>query len=113
LLVGRVLSAPFAQRKLLALVMLSVLLLPVVTTLPVGAAPSVSAITPPPLHGFRPLGPAPSDLPILVTLALPLRNVVALDSLVAQISDPASPMYRHFLTAEQVRSEFLPTAAFD
>ncbi len=65
------------------------------------------------LHGFRLLGPAPPGLTVLVTLALPLRNPAALDSLVMQVSDPASPMFRHFLTPSQVRDEFLPTAAFD
>jgi len=30
-----------------------------------------------------------------------------------QISDPTSPMYRHFISQQQVQNEFLPTAAFD
>ena len=88
------------------------------------ASPAVAAAVPsssssaatqslPSLHGFRMVGAAPQGLPILVTLAIPLRNVAALDTLVMQVSNPASPDYRHFLTPQQARSEFLPTAQFD
>jgi subtilase family serine protease len=52
-------------------------------------------------------------MPILVSLAIPLRNTGLLDSLAKQVSDPSSPRFRHFLTAEQVANEFLPTAAFN
>jgi subtilase family serine protease len=48
-----------------------------------------------------------------MTFALPLRNVAALDSFVMQVSDPSSPTYRHFLTPQQVQSEFLPTTAYN
>lgn len=67
----------------------------------------------PPIHGYKLTGAAPHDLPILVTFAIPLRNVNTLDSLVMQISNPASPMYRHFLTPQQVKADFLPTAAYE
>ena len=50
---------------------------------------------------------------IVATLALPLKNVALLDSLVMQVSDPTSPMYRHFLTPQQVEDKFLPVAAYD
>lgn len=92
------------------MVVVLLLALPVVTSLQVSVS---SASAAPPIHGYKLLGPAPPDLPVLVTLALPLRNLGALDSLVTQVSDPASPMFRHFLTPQQVQSEFLPTAAFD
>src|SRR5215472_12702722 len=65
------------------------------------------------LHGFKPAGPAPNNLPILVTLAIPLRNVALLDSMVMQVSDPSSPLYRHFLTPAQLRSDFLPVGTYD
>ncbi len=81
------------------------------------ASPSVPAAAPPAQRppfasSFSLKGAAPGDLPILVTFAIPLRNVGVLDSLVTQVSDPASPLYRHFLTPSEAKSEFLPTAAY-
>jgi len=84
-----------------------------VSVLQVSAAPPASTTSVPPPRGFRVQGTAPSNLPILITLALPLRNVGALDSLVTQVSDPQSPMYRHFLSPAQARNEFLPVAAYN
>jgi subtilase family serine protease len=92
--------------------MLFLLALPTVSVLGTQATSSVAA-PPPSLRGFRLVGTAPQSLPILVTFAIPLRNVAQLDTLVMQVSDPSSPEYRHFLTPEQARSEFLPTAQFD
>jgi subtilase family serine protease len=66
-----------------------------------------------PLSSYRLEGPAPPDLPVLVTFAIPLRNVGALDTLVTQVSDPSSPLYRHFITPAQAQDEFLPTASYD
>ncbi len=48
-----------------------------------------------------------------MSLAIPLRNTGLLDSLAKQVSDPSSPQFRHFLTAQQIANEFLPTAAFN
>lgn len=102
-----------ARTRFLALAAVFLLGLPAATSLSLvaGSAPAVSIAAP--IHGYRLVGQAPQDLPILVTLALPLRNLAALDSRVMQVSDPASPMYRHFLSNQQVVSEFLPTGAFE
>ena len=99
-------------QRLLALTFVALLALPMATVLQVSAVSSPS-LAAPSLHGFKALGPAPEDLPILATLALPLRNVTALDTLVMQVSDPTSPEYRHFLTPSQAENEFLPVAAYD
>jgi subtilase family serine protease len=99
--------------RLLAAFAILLLSLPVVATLPVFSAPGPAVAPGAPIHGFKVKGPAPSDLQILVTLAIPLRNVNVLHSLVTQISDPGSPMFRHFLTPEEVKAEFLPTADFN
>ena len=77
------------------------------------AAASPPPAVAPPIHGYKLTGAAPHDLPILVTFAIPLRNVNTLESLVIQISNPASSMYRHFLTPQQVKADFLPTAAYE
>jgi subtilase family serine protease len=98
---------------MLAIAVILSLTSPILTSIPVGAA-SPTALPPlPVIQGFKPLGVAPPGLPIIATLALPLRNVALLDSLVAEVSDPTSLMYRHFLTPQQVKSDFLPVAAYD
>jgi subtilase family serine protease len=63
--------------------------------------------------GYRYIGEAPAQLPVLLSIALPLRNTGELTSIVKQVSDPASPQFRHFMTQAAVRDEFLPTGAFD
>ena len=46
-----------------------------------------------------------------LSIGLPLRNERALDDLMRQIYDPASPNYRHYLTHEQFTEQFAPAAA--
>ncbi|HUI23075.1 MAG TPA: protease pro-enzyme activation domain-containing protein [Nitrososphaerales archaeon] len=100
-------------RQVLAVAVVLALALPALTSIQVGAVSSPSSPAAPVIHGFKPLGAASPDMPIIATLALPLRNTALLDSLVMQVSDPTSPAYRHFLTPQQVKSEFLPVAAYD
>ena len=102
-------SVPY---RVLALTIVALLALPMATSVGVSAV-SPQSLAAPSLQGFKTLGPAPQDLPVFATFALPLRNVAALDTLVMRVSDPSSPMYRHFLTPAQAQSEFLPVAAFD
>jgi subtilase family serine protease len=66
-----------------------------------------------PFPGFERQGQAPQDLDVLASIAIPLRNVNSLSSLAKQVSDPSSPLFRHFLTRQQVKEDFLPTAAYD
>jgi subtilase family serine protease len=89
------------------------LLVSVAPSLTVRAAPPLPTAQASPFKSFSAKGPAPQSLLVLVTLALPLRNLGALDTLVAQVSDPSSPQYRHFLTPAQAKQEFLPTDAYD
>ena len=98
---------------MLAVGVVLALALPALTSIQVGAASPPTSPAVPIIHGYKPLGAASADLPIIATLALPLRNTALLDSLVMQVSDPTSPAYRHFLTPQQVESEFLPVAAYD
>jgi Pro-kumamolisin, activation domain len=44
-----------------------------------------------------------------LAIGLPLRNQSELDSLLFQLSDPASPNFGHYLSAEQFAAEFGPT----
>ena len=44
-----------------------------------------------------------------LAIGLPLRNQEALDNLLQQLYDPASPNYRHFLSPEEFTAQFGPT----
>jgi hypothetical protein len=44
-----------------------------------------------------------------LAIGLPLRNQEELDTLLAQLQDPASPKFRHYLSAQQFAAEFGPT----
>ena len=52
--------------------------------------------------------PSPLDR-LNLAIALPLRNRDALTRLLQQISNPASPQFRHYLTPEQFTEQFGPT----
>jgi subtilase family serine protease len=60
------------------------------------------------LH-LQPLGRLSATKQLNLAIGLPLRNQQALDSLLQQIYDPASPNYRHYLTPEQFTEQFGPT----
>ncbi|MGA9903686.1 MAG: protease pro-enzyme activation domain-containing protein, partial [Terriglobales bacterium] len=57
------------------------------------------------------LGPEDPSKLITVTVWLNQHNKAALDELVRQMYEPGSPNYHHFLTHEQYRSQFAPSAA--
>src|ERR1700678_1306443 len=44
-----------------------------------------------------------------LAIGLPLRNQDELDTLLEQLQDPASPKFRHYLSAQQFSAEFGPT----
>jgi subtilase family serine protease len=44
-----------------------------------------------------------------LVIGLPLRDGPGLENFVAQVSDPASPNFRHFLTREELTARFGPT----
>jgi hypothetical protein len=44
-----------------------------------------------------------------LAIGLPLRNQDELDTLLEQLQDPASPKFRHYLSAQQFAAEFGPT----
>ncbi len=57
------------------------------------------------------LGPEDQSKQINVTYWLKQHNKAALDELVRQMYDPASPNYHHWLTPSQYQARFAPTAA--
>ncbi len=71
------------------------------------------------LHGHRtsrmaeaPLvGEVSSDRKFELSVALPLRNADQLQEFLKQVSDPNSPLFRHYLTNEQFTEAYGPTQA--
>ncbi len=51
----------------------------------------------------------PATARLNLAIGLPLRNQAAMELLLQQISDPASPNYRHYLTPEQFTEQFGPS----
>ncbi len=60
-------------------------------------------------HTAAYVGPMAADQQLHLSVILPLRNQQALAALLARLSDPASPDYRHFLTVQQFTDQFGPT----
>lgn len=58
-----------------------------------------------------PIGRVAATNQMHITLGLPLRDRAALTNLLAQIYDPASPEFHHYLTPAQFTARFGPTPA--
>jgi uncharacterized repeat protein (TIGR01451 family) len=54
-------------------------------------------------------GRVPADTTLLLSLGLPLRNTDALSNFLAQIGDPKSPNFHHYLTPQEFTEHFGPT----
>ncbi len=106
---NRALTAALVLSVVSLLSLSSLQALPVATAQAVGHD-TVHATVP---QGFKLKGAAPTALPVLASIAIPLRNVDLLGSLVRQVSDPASPMFRQFMSDRQIAQDFLPTAQYD
>jgi subtilase family serine protease len=60
------------------------------------------------LH-LQPIGRLAATNELWLAIGLPLRDRAGLENFVAQVSDPASPNFRHYLTREQLTARFGPT----
>lgn len=98
--------------SLAAIQLLALAFVGAVPILPVQAAAPQTSPTQA-LAGYRSTGSAPLDMQVLVNLVVPLRNTGLLTSMAKEVSDPSSPLFRHFLTSDQIRQEFLPTSHFN
>ncbi len=58
---------------------------------------------------LQPSGTVPATNRLDLAIGLPLRNRDALDKLLQEIYDPASPNFHHYLTPEQFTENFGPT----
>jgi uncharacterized repeat protein (TIGR03803 family) len=59
--------------------------------------------------GLMPVGRLPAANRLNLAIGLPLRNTNALNQLLRDLYDPASPQFRHYLTPEQFTERFGPT----
>jgi subtilase family serine protease len=57
---------------------------------------------------LKPAGVLPATNRLNLAIGLPLRNEQAMDDLLRQIYDPASPNYRQYVTQEQFTDRFAP-----
>jgi len=60
---------------------------------------------------YKSAGPLDPSTPVLVSVAIPLRNLPLLSSMVEQLSSPSSSSFRDFLSYSQASQLFLPTEA--
>jgi hypothetical protein len=64
---------------------------------------------PPAVKHLAPIGRLSSERRLDLAIGLPLRNKEALTNLLEQVSDPASPNFRHYLTSQQFTENFGPS----
>jgi subtilase family serine protease len=57
----------------------------------------------------KPVGRLSTTRQLQLDVVLPLRDQAGLDNFLVQISDPAGPLYRHFLTPAEFTARFGPT----
>jgi hypothetical protein len=57
------------------------------------------------------VGPVPAGQIISLSVNLPVRNLTALQAVIAQASNPSSPSYRHYASAADMKSTYNPTDA--
>jgi Pro-kumamolisin, activation domain/Divergent InlB B-repeat domain len=78
-----------------------------------GFAPAAQTIlpghVPAAVAHLNPINAVPATARFNLAIGLPLRNQAAMEKLLQQISDPASPNYRHYLTPEQFTEQFGPS----
>jgi subtilase family serine protease len=60
---------------------------------------------------LKPVGDLPETNRLKLALSLPLRHQEALDRLLRDLCDPASPRYRHFLKPREFADQFGPSEA--
>jgi subtilase family serine protease len=59
---------------------------------------------------LQPAGDLAAETPLNLAIGLPVRNGQTLVTLARDVSDPTSPLYRHYLTPDEFAAQFGPTA---
>jgi subtilase family serine protease len=57
------------------------------------------------------VGPMPSDQILQLDVVLPVSDQAGLETFVKDVSDPNSPLFRHYLTPTEFTARFGPSAA--
>jgi hypothetical protein len=83
--------------------------LPLTAPVPAGAQQMLPGHIPHAVAASRVLDKLPDATRLNLAIGLPLRNQGELDELLAQLADPESPQFGHYLSAEQFAAEFGPT----
>jgi subtilase family serine protease len=78
---------------------------------PVNAGWLVNGHVPTAARELLPMGDLPAQDRLHLAIGLPGRDANGLDAFLAEISNPASPNFRHYLTPEQFTERFGPTQA--
>ncbi len=81
----------------------------VFTSLAQPAGKALTGHVPAAVSRLQATGRLPATTNLNLAIGLPLRNQAALDSLLQQLYDPASPNYRQFLTPDEFTAQFGPT----
>jgi subtilase family serine protease len=105
---------PMRLRKLVAAAVPLPALLGLAVAVPAAAAPEplvTLADNAAPLVNSDRTGDVSADRPITAALSLKLHNQQALEKFLADVQNPASPQYHHFLTPAQFNAEFGPSQA--
>src|SRR6185437_14789164 len=55
------------------------------------------------------VGPVQTTKKVQMTIVLPVRNQAELTTLLGELYNPSSPLYRHFLSVQQFTDQFGPT----
>ncbi|MCA1814379.1 MAG: S53 family peptidase [Halobacteriales archaeon] len=102
----------FPRVFLVGLAMVTVLALPALSVGPLEAAQVVKPGSRSPLvagMGVADAGLAPADFPVQITVGLDLHSKPALDAFILAASDPASPLFQHWLTQPAFNALYGPS----
>ncbi len=80
-------------------------------SLPDGGTVALHGSVSPLTRNAKVVGKPAASRELGVTVTLALRDAPGLDSFLSSVYDPASPLYRHFLTPEEFEQQYGPSAA--
>src|SRR5438270_7545881 len=106
--VGFVWSPPLFATLLCALCAFSIQAGPAASSQPAANRQVLRGHVPAAVAQLAPVAQVDGSRRLNIAIGLPLRNREALNALLQQLYDPASPRYRHYLTPEQFADSFGP-----
>ena len=76
---------------------------------PQGSQPLANNVIPDVGSIFALVGPLPGTTPVVLTISLPFPHDADVQTFIDQVSDPASPTYRQYLTPDAFAAQFGPS----